>query len=633
MKARVSEAKLKINQQAKYIAKLEQKLDIQHTTSNSHRTIEQPSKQSKSVLHSDSPVQQTPTTRSVQDGTREECTTYPGGCRLDKTCPPLFESPTFLITSTPSVRERHQQVVDTPARSISNSSEDKLLQRAETLMERKNPIDAERLETVVELEGDWTERNADSDSTSGDSMDTSLMNDSEAVIIIDGYNDGNSRYVSVEKDELLGSRGEHLVEVGLTNSEEDLVAHAPQTCVSLFGHSIRTSPRPLQLRTTKVRTKKIKYKETEKFANASSSTSSSSTSLERNPQSEVKDEKSPSPLEETDFVSPSSNSPPFLCPTSSPFKTSSSPASFKTSSSPASFKSPPDYGGGVSVSMFPSTPTVPHDTTNTSHEESSFKRLSTSHENVPIPQSDSQFSLDVSQSMSLSPELCGGSFRTSSMNAPIGNDRALSGNGREDLVLANQQGSNERLTKYSSEVHRKDGRLKQTTSNTLFSTPLWKGSKGRANGTTSVDVILKTPSVSHTTVVPVTPGVTTVDKILSRPMDWGASNQTVSSNHKKVEVNDTQGTKRHFLDTEDEEVPVRKKQNLLPYASRTELEAARRLEARRGEQLHPNNMKSESGHMGSNAVGPTISGRGQDNDQEMLVCNVLNRQPMMVVLE
>ena len=663
MTTHVSAAKLKINQQAEYITKLEQQLKILHTTSSSRRPVEQPPRESKPAL----PLQQTPTTKSVHDGTTEESKVFLGGCGLDKTGPSLFESPTVLITSTPSVGERHRQVIDTPARL---SSRNHLLQETEASTELKNP---ERLETVVELDGEWTERNADSDATSGDSMDTSLSDNSEAVIYIgdDGYNGGKQegqsrskdkdanpsypRHLSgkfVEKDEFIGNQDEDCVEEGINNSEEDLIAHVPQTCVSLFDPSIRTSPRPLRLRTTNVRTKKIKYKETEKSANVSSSTTSSSTSFERVPQSEAKDETSPSILEEAELISPSSslgsNSPPFLCPTSSPFKT-------RLSSSPVSFKSPSnvcDRSGGASMSMFPSTPTVQGETTNDSREESSLKCLSTSHQNVPIPQSDSQFSLDVSQSMPLSPELCGGSFKASSMNTPKGNDRALSGNGQEMLgVPLTQRGSSERLTNYyGADVHSKDGQLKHTK---LFSTPGGKGSTeihGRAN-CISADVILKTPSIALTTVVPVTPGVTTVDKILSRPMNWGVPNQTVLSNYYKkvnnfeVKVHRGKRTKRHILDNGDEEiVPARKKQN---FTSQAEPEPGR-LETygkqapsyiNTSEELHECDrepspvleqtiswefpkeeaVKDESGLMGRNS---TISERAQENDQKTLVCIV-----------
>ncbi len=234
-------------------------------------------------------------------------------------------------------------------------------------------------------------------------------------------------------------------EVGVTNVDETGVLDQPQTCVSLFGDSVKMSPRkPLQLRR---QTNRIKYKETKD----SSSESLSSTSHESHVLNETTE--LPFPV-----------SPHFLVSTP--------------------HHSIPPSPGSASLPLF-------HSTTKANIDSSKLDISSSGDQNNPIPISDSQFSLDVSQSCPPSPELCGGS----------------------GSIQHNQQNVQSSIS--NNEM--------------LFYSPL-----------------PHTPSsVTQATIIPITPGITTVQTILGRTASGIPNNG-----------------KRQLVQEREEALPVRKKRQL-----------------------------------------------------------------------
>ncbi len=259
-----------------------------------------------------------------------------------------------------------------------------------------------------------------------------------------------------------------------------LIADPPQTCVSLFGNSVQMSPRrPLQL---KRQTNRIKYKETNSNI---SPESASSSNYENHTQT------SPNILSETELPSPDlseCHSPPFLG--SSPHKT--------TPSTPVTY-------GAASVSMFYSTTKVDNDST-------TFKTPPPGTRTNPIPLSDSQFSLDVSQSFPPSPELCGGSSDSIQSRKSY----------QQHSIIPNTLGGKQQYL------------------------------PGRTVGN---NVLLKTPSISLVpNMIPITPGITTVQSILDRASTYMDSdknqyfNGTTSNRSKRRVSADIEGI-----------VPARKK--------------------------------------------------------------------------
>lgn len=276
----------------------------------------------------------------------------------------------------------------------------------------------------------------------------------------DSENDSESTDISVE--ELVAYRQDNDVTrdddvIRNVQTGSGLDVDQPQTCVSLFGDSIKTSPRrPLQLR--RHPTNRIKYR------NNTSSESVSSTSYENH---------SPSVLNETtELPSPECLSPRFLG--STPNHT------------PNHTLSP----GTASLPLFHSTTKV-----NTSN----VVTTPSGGQNNLIPISDSQFSLDVSQSFPPSPELCGGSV----------------------FQYSNKTSSNQEHFKPSS-----------PNDQLLFPT-----------------VLPHTPSdVTMATIIPITPGITTVQTILGRTANGGGNSGI------------PKGNKRQILHEIEEILPARKKQ-------------------------------------------------------------------------
>ena len=290
-----------------------------------------------------------------------------------------------------------------------------------------------------------------------ESESTDISEEGNDVIIIDKTN--------LHGDETVGPDE---TQPHSQESYRGLVVDPPQTCASLFGHSIKTSPRrPLQL---KSKSGRIQYKETSNTSAESSSEDNLSTTR-----------RSPSLLGETELPSPNlseSNSPPFLG--SSPHK--------PLSTSPVT---PCTHSEAMSVSIFQST-TKPHD------KEALFKTPSTSGHNIPIPLSDSQFSLDVSQSFPPSPELCTTIQRPASNLQPKNLKRQLSYIPEEAVVLSPKQ-----------------RKIEMTPGPCVDPT-----------------VITKTPSHPPTTMIPITPGIQTVQTYLSKASSLCPKpNQSKSAQH------------------------------------------------------------------------------------------------------
>ena len=292
-----------------------------------------------------------------------------------------------------------------------------------------------------------------------ESESTDISEEENDVIIIDKTN--------LHGDETVGPDE---TQPHSQESNRGLVVDAPQTCVSLFEHSVKTSPRrPLQLRRVRNKSGRIQYKETGNTSAESSSEDNLSTTR-----------RSPSLLSETELPSPNlseSNSPPFL---SSPHKPLST-----------SLATPSTHSEAMSVSIFQST-AKPHD------KETLFKTPSTSRHNIPIPLSDSQFSLDVSQSFPPSPELCTTAPRPASSLKPKNLKRQLSDIPEEVVVLSPKQ------------------RKVEITPGPCVDSM----------------VITKTPTLPPTTMIPITPGVQTVQTILSKASSlYPKPNQSKSSQH------------------------------------------------------------------------------------------------------
>ncbi len=261
----------------------------------------------------------------------------------------------------------------------------------------------------------------------------------EKTLTDESANDSESTEVSEEEVVIIRDDETGVDATQAESQNYPLIADPPQTCVSLFGNSAKTSPRrPLQL---KRQTNRIKYKET----NSNISPESASSANYEN--------HTPNILSETELPSPDlseCNSPPFLG--SSPHKT--------TPSTPVTY-------GAASVSMF-------HSTTKVDNDSSKFKTPPPGTRTNPIPLSDSQFSLDVSQSCPPSPELCGG--------PPSGSIQSR----------------------------------KSYQQHFVFPTTL----DGKQRYLQGRNILLKTPSISLApTMIPITPGITTVQNILGRAID------------------------------------------------------------------------------------------------------------------
>lgn len=288
------------------------------------------------------------------------------------------------------------------------------------------------------------------------------INDTTRLDIDESESDGESTDTSIE----IVPDGS----VSQGNSEPSVVG-APQTCVSLFGNSLKTSPgRPLQLKKNANGSNRIKY---------SSKSAESAASVYSNFNTKM----SVSALSESELASPESNSPPFLG--STPLKSPTTPCQ-----------------AGISVSMF-------HSAAKTDDRDSRFKTPPPGNRTNPIPLSDSQFSLDVSQSFPPSPELCG-----TSRSNKLGLQQSKLQNGQPYLPTS---------------AH-------------------------------TDPPILKTPSIDHTTMIPVTPGLKTVQTILNKKSNSDYPQPIINCSVQNSN-GATKGSKRCVSDGE-ENVPARKKQNL-----------------------------------------------------------------------
>lgn len=254
------------------------------------------------------------------------------------------------------------------------------------------------------------------------------------------------------------------IEVGSPDHSGGITDQQPHTCVSLFDTSIKTSPRkPLQLR--RPPTNRVKYREA---TYNTSGESVSSTSYEGHTPSVLK--------ETTELPSPECLSPRFLGPTPyhSPYLGTESLPLFHSTTKP-----------NIDTSKLVTPPPTGNQTTNL------------------IPISDSQYSLDVSQSCPPSPELCGGG----------------SGSFQHTKSSSNQQ--------HIEVSTRKDDRLFPTT-------------------------LPQTPSiVTQATIIPITPGITTVKTILGRTVN--------DTNFGSFGI--SKGSKRQVPHEIEETLPARKKQH------------------------------------------------------------------------